>query len=98
DDADVDAAVQGAMLAKLRNGGEACTAANRFHVQRGVAEEVTDKLVEAMRSSVRLGPGTDPETTLGPLVNADQLATVTELVDDAVSAGTRVRLGGEAPG
>ncbi|AXK87717.1 NAD-dependent succinate-semialdehyde dehydrogenase [Nocardia farcinica] len=98
DDADVDAAVQGAMLAKLRNGGEACTAANRFHVQRGVAEEFTDKLVEAMRSSVRLGPGTDPETTLGPLVNADQLATVTELVDDAVSAGARVRLGGEAPG
>ncbi|MEV0252554.1 NAD-dependent succinate-semialdehyde dehydrogenase [Nocardia sp. NPDC050712] len=98
DDADVDAAVQGAMLAKLRNGGEACTAANRFHVQNGVLEEFTTKLVEAMSSQVRLGPGADPETTLGPLINADQLETVTELVDDAVAAGARVRLGGKAPG
>ncbi|MGW0245573.1 NAD-dependent succinate-semialdehyde dehydrogenase [Nocardia goodfellowii] len=98
DDADVDAAVQGAMLAKLRNGGEACTAANRFHVQNGVLEEFTTKLVEAMSSQVRLGPGTDPETTLGPLINEEQLGTVTELVDDAVAAGARARLGGKAPG
>ncbi|GAB2644925.1 NAD-dependent succinate-semialdehyde dehydrogenase [Nocardia goodfellowii] len=98
DDADVDGAVQGAMLAKLRNGGEACTAANRFHVQNGVLEEFTTKLVEAMSNQVRLGPGTDPETTLGPLINEDQLGTVTELVDDAVAAGARVRLGGKAPG
>ncbi|MEU8896281.1 NAD-dependent succinate-semialdehyde dehydrogenase [Nocardia sp. NPDC048505] len=98
DDADIDAAVQGAMLAKLRNGGEACTAANRFHVQNGVREEFTAKLVEAMSDQVRLGPGSDPETTLGPLINEDQLATVTELVGDAVAAGARVRLGGKAPG
>ncbi|WP_054816124.1 NAD-dependent succinate-semialdehyde dehydrogenase [Nocardia arizonensis] len=98
DDADVDAAVQGAMLAKLRNGGEACTAANRFHVQRGVLEEFTAKLVDVMSNSVVLGPGSDPATTLGPLVNSDQLNTVSELVDDAVGAGATVRLGGKAPG
>ncbi|BDT89191.1 NAD-dependent succinate-semialdehyde dehydrogenase [Nocardia cyriacigeorgica] len=97
DDADVDAAVQGAMLAKLRNGGEACTAANRFHVQRGVAEEFTTKLIEAMTESVVLGPGTDPDTTLGPLINEDQRNTVRELVDDAVHAGATVRLGGKEP-
>ncbi|MEV0297210.1 NAD-dependent succinate-semialdehyde dehydrogenase [Nocardia sp. NPDC050710] len=98
DDADIDAAVQGAMQAKLRNGGEACTAANRFHVQSGVLEEFTTKLVDAMSSTVTLGPGTDPGTTLGPLINEDQLNTVGELVDDAVAAGARVRLGGKAPG
>lgn len=97
DDADVDAAVQGAMLAKLRNGGEACTAANRFHVQRGVAEEFTAKLIEAMSESVVLGRGTDPDTTLGPLINENQRDTVRELVDDAVHAGATVRLGGKAP-
>uniref|UniRef100_UPI0007A521A2 NAD-dependent succinate-semialdehyde dehydrogenase n=1 Tax=Nocardia pseudovaccinii TaxID=189540 RepID=UPI0007A521A2 len=97
DDADIDAAVQGAMLAKLRNGGEACTAANRFHVQNGVLEEFTTKLVEAMSNTV-LGPGTDPNTTLGPLINEEQLDTVSELVDDAVAVGAQVRLGGKAPG
>ncbi|WP_280400027.1 NAD-dependent succinate-semialdehyde dehydrogenase [Nocardia carnea] len=98
DDADIDAAVQGAMLAKLRNGGEACTAANRFHVQRGVLAEFTDKFVAAMNDQVRMGPGTDSGTTLGPLINEEQLTTVSELVDDAVSAGATVRLGGKAPG
>ncbi|MEV6070352.1 NAD-dependent succinate-semialdehyde dehydrogenase [Nocardia sp. NPDC052001] len=97
DDADIDAAVQGAVLAKLRNGGEACTAANRFHVQNSVREEFTRKLVSAM-AEYKLGPGTDPESTLGPLINEDQLDTVTELVEDAVSAGARVELGGKAPG
>ncbi|MGW4121165.1 NAD-dependent succinate-semialdehyde dehydrogenase [Nocardia sp. NPDC004711] len=97
DDADVDAAVQGALLAKLRNGGEACTAANRFHVQNSVRQEFTDKLVTAM-AEYRLGNGVDPDTTLGPLVNENQLDTVSELVDDAVSAGAQVKLGGKAPG
>ncbi|MEV6135007.1 NAD-dependent succinate-semialdehyde dehydrogenase [Nocardia sp. NPDC051990] len=97
DDADIDAAVQGAMLAKLRNGGEACTAANRFHVQNGVLEEFTTKLVEAMSNTVTLGPGTDPDTTLGPLINEEQLNTVSELVDDAVAVGAQVLLGGKAP-
>ncbi len=97
DDADIDAAVDGAMLAKLRNGGEACTAANRFHVANAVREEFTAKLTERMAAS-KMGPGIDPETTLGPLINRDQLATVAELVDDAVQAGAKVLLGGEAPG
>lgn len=96
-DADVDAAVQGAMLAKLRNGGEACTAANRFHVHNSVLEEFTTKLVEAISSSVRLGPGADPDTTLGPLINEEQLRTVGELVDDAVAKGAQVLIGGKAP-
>ncbi|MEV6430942.1 NAD-dependent succinate-semialdehyde dehydrogenase [Nocardia sp. NPDC051463] len=98
DDADIDAAVQGAMLAKLRNGGEACTAANRFHVQSGVLEEFTTKFVETMSSTVTLGPGTDPGTTLGPLISEDQLNIVSELVEDAVSGGAQVQLGGKAPG
>ncbi|WP_068274942.1 NAD-dependent succinate-semialdehyde dehydrogenase [Aldersonia kunmingensis] len=97
DDADLDKAVEGAMLAKLRNGGEACTAANRLHVQNGVREEFTRKLVEKM-TSLALGPGTDPKTDLGPLINADQLQIVSDLVDDAVAAGAQVRLGGKAPG
>lgn len=96
DDADIDAAVEGAVLAKLRNGGEACTAANRFHVANPVREEFTTKLTERM-SAFRVGPGTDPKTTLGPLINADQLETVGALVQDAVGAGARVRLGGVAP-
>ncbi|APA95568.1 Aminobutyraldehyde dehydrogenase [Nocardia seriolae] len=97
DDADIDAAVQGAVLAKLRNGGEACTAANRFHVQNSVRQEFTDKLTAAM-AAYQLGNGVDPDTTLGPLINVDQLDTVSELVDDAVSAGAQVKLGGKAPG
>ncbi|WP_072805385.1 NAD-dependent succinate-semialdehyde dehydrogenase [Rhodococcoides yunnanense] len=97
DDADIDAAVDGAILAKLRNGGEACTAANRFHVANSVREEFTTKLVEKMKTFT-LGPGIDPETKLGPLINADQLSTVQELVADAVKEGATVALGGEAPG
>ncbi|WP_067533405.1 NAD-dependent succinate-semialdehyde dehydrogenase [Nocardia crassostreae] len=96
DDADIDAAVQGAVLAKLRNGGEACTAANRFHVQNSVRAEFTDKLVAAM-AEYKLGAGADPATTLGPLINENQLDTVSELVDDAVAAGAQVKLGGKAP-
>ncbi len=97
DDADVDAAVDGAMLAKMRNGGEACTAANRFHVANSVREEFTAKLVERMKE-MKLGPGIDPDTKLGPLINADQLGTVKELVDDAVQCGAKIALGGEAAG
>ncbi|MFD6893866.1 NAD-dependent succinate-semialdehyde dehydrogenase [Rhodococcus sp. NPDC060086] len=96
DDADLDAAVDGAVAAKLRNGGEACTAANRFHVANSVKEEFVTKLLERM-STYRMGPGTDPDTTLGPLINESQRNTVIELVDDAVSAGARVRLGGQVP-
>ncbi len=97
DDADVDAAVDGAVLAKMRNGGEACTAANRFHVANAVREEFTEKLVKRM-SEFTLGNGLDESSTLGPLINAKQVATVTELVSDAVSRGATVAVGGVAPG
>jgi succinate-semialdehyde dehydrogenase / glutarate-semialdehyde dehydrogenase len=97
DDADVDAAVDGAILAKMRNGGEACTAANRFHVANAVREEFTEKLVKRM-SEFTLGKGLDASATLGPLINAKQVATVEDLVSDAVSRGATVAVGGVAPG
>ncbi|MBV8929127.1 MAG: NAD-dependent succinate-semialdehyde dehydrogenase [Mycobacteriaceae bacterium] len=96
DDADVDAAVEGAILAKMRNGGEACTAANRFHVANAVREEFTEKLVKRM-SEFTLGNGLDSSATLGPLINTDQLDKVKELVGDAVAKGATVAIGGEAP-
>jgi len=97
DDADIDAAVDGAILAKMRNGGEACTAANRFHVANAVRQEFTTKLVQRM-SEFTLGNGLDENATLGPLINAKQLGTVTDLVSDAVSRGATVAVGGTAPG
>ncbi|MGE2688563.1 NAD-dependent succinate-semialdehyde dehydrogenase [Mycolicibacterium pulveris] len=97
DDADVDAAVDGAILAKMRNGGEACTAANRFHVANSVREEFTEKLIKRM-SEFTLGKGLDESSKLGPLINAKQVATVQDLVSDAVARGATVAVGGEAPG
>ena len=97
DDADVDAAVDGAMLAKMRNGGEACTAANRLYVATPLLEEFTDKFVKRM-GDMNLGNGLDPSARLGPLINPNQLATVQELVDDAVEKGATVAVGGQAPG
>jgi succinate-semialdehyde dehydrogenase / glutarate-semialdehyde dehydrogenase len=96
DDADLDAAVDGAVLAKMRNGGEACTASNRFHVANAVREEFTEKLVKRMREFT-LGNGLDTSSTLGPLINAKQVATVADLVSDAVSRGATVAVGGVAP-
>ncbi len=97
DDADVDAAVEGAMLAKMRNGGEACTAANRLHISNAVIEEFTDKFVKRM-GELNLGNGLDPSAKLGPLINAKQVGSVQELVDDAVEKGATVALGGQAVG
>ncbi|MGW7532431.1 NAD-dependent succinate-semialdehyde dehydrogenase [Amycolatopsis sp. NPDC054798] len=95
-DADLDAAVEGAMTAKLRNIGEACIAANRFHVHAAVAEEFSEKLVARM-TTLALGPGTDPGTDLGPLIDEGQRRKVAELVDETVAAGARVRTGGFVP-
>jgi succinate-semialdehyde dehydrogenase/glutarate-semialdehyde dehydrogenase len=95
-DADVDAAVEGAMLAKMRNIGEACTAANRFYVHSDLAEEFTTKLVDRM-GSMTIGRGVDEGVEVGPLVEADQRDKVAELVDDAVQKGAKVRTGGEIP-
>jgi succinate-semialdehyde dehydrogenase/glutarate-semialdehyde dehydrogenase len=92
-DADVDAAVDGAVIAKLRNVGEACTAANRFYVHASVAEEFTEKLV-ARFEAMPVGPGTDPANQVGPLIDDRQLQKVAELVDDALDRGARSLLGG----
>lgn len=94
EDADIDAAVEGAMVAKMRNGGEACTAANRFYVHRSVADAFTNKLAERMEALV-VDKGTDPRTGCGPLVNAAAVNKVASLVEDAVSKGARVVTGGE---
>ena len=97
DDADVDAAVEGAMLAKMRNGGEACTAANRLYVANPLLEDFTDKFVKKM-GELTTGDGLDSSSKLGPLVNPKQVQTVQELVDDAVEKGATLALGGQAPG
>jgi succinate-semialdehyde dehydrogenase / glutarate-semialdehyde dehydrogenase len=92
-DAAIADALDGALLAKMRNGGEACTAANRFYIQRGIYREFTDGMVERM-SKLKLGDGTDPQTTLGPMINQKAVAKIAELVDDAVKKGGRLLLGG----
>ncbi|MCW2645497.1 MAG: succinate-semialdehyde dehdyrogenase [Pseudonocardiales bacterium] len=96
DDADLDAAVAGAMVAKMRNGGEACTAANRFYVQRGIAEEFTTRFAQQM-AALRVGPGLDDGVRLGPLVNEEGRTKVRELVNDAITAGARLVTGGTVP-
>jgi len=95
-DADVDAAVDGAMLAKMRNVGEACTAGNRFIVHDSAADEFTEKLAARM-ASLRMGRGTEDGVEVGPLVERKQRDKVAELVDDAVGAGGDVVTGGSAP-
>jgi succinate-semialdehyde dehydrogenase / glutarate-semialdehyde dehydrogenase len=100
DDADLDAAVEGALIAKMRNVGEACTAANRFHVHESVAEEFARRLAERM-GAMRVGRGTEPEVDVGPLIDQNQRAKVEELVADAVARGGRALIGGkrlDAPG
>jgi len=93
DDADLDAAVDGAMLAKMRNMGEACTSANRFHVHESVAEEFAAKLAARM-GALTVGRGTESGTDVGPLIDAAQQGKVAELVEDAVAKGARVVTGG----
>ena len=100
DDADLDAAVDGAMLAKMRNIGEACTAANRFYAQAGVAEEFSRRLAERM-GALRIGSGLDDDVEVGPLIDAVAQDKVASLVEDAVSRGARILVGGkpvEGPG
>jgi succinate-semialdehyde dehydrogenase / glutarate-semialdehyde dehydrogenase len=96
DDADVDAAVEGAFLAKMRNGGEACTAANRFYVHERVADEFGAKLT-ARLAALRVGPGLEDGVDLGPLVNADTRDKVASLVASATDDGATVLTGGAAP-
>ena len=96
EDADIKAALDGAFLAKMRNGGEACTAANRFYVHEAVADEFTAAFA-ARLGALQLGPGLEPGTELGPLVNEDTRSKVASLVADAAAAGGRVLTGGAAP-
>jgi succinate-semialdehyde dehydrogenase / glutarate-semialdehyde dehydrogenase len=96
DDADVDAAVEGAFLAKMRNGGEACTAANRFYVHEKVAGEFSAKLADKL-AALHVGPGLEDGVDLGPLVNADTRSKVADLVDSATADGAKVLTGGQAP-
>ncbi|MEO6886577.1 MAG: aldehyde dehydrogenase family protein, partial [Jatrophihabitantaceae bacterium] len=96
DDADLDAAVAGAMLAKTRNGGQACTAANRFLVAESVAAEFAAKLAAAM-GALRMGAGTEENTQLGPMINARAVVGIADKVDRSVAAGARVLLGGDRP-
>ncbi len=96
EDADVDAAVDGAMIAKMRNMGEACTSANRFLVHESVAQEFADKLGARM-SGLTVGRGQDDGVDVGPLINADAVQSVSELVTDAVHDGATLVTGGKAP-
>jgi succinate-semialdehyde dehydrogenase / glutarate-semialdehyde dehydrogenase len=95
DDADVDAAVQGAVIAKMRNVGEACTAANRFHVAGSVAGEFAEKLAGKL-GAMPVGRGTEDGIQVGPLIDGTQRSKVAELVDDAVARGAHALVGGHA--
>ena len=97
DDADLDQAVDGAMVAKMRNMGEACTAANRFLVHESVAAEFSARLTDRM-AALRIGRGTEDGVDVGPLIDAKQRDKVTELVQDAIDHGGKVLTGGSALG
>lgn len=96
DNADIDDAVDGAMIAKMRNGGEACTAANRFYVHESVADEFGRRLAARMRA-LTVGPGADPASQLGPVINAGARDEIHGLVRGAVDEGARLLTGGEVP-
>jgi succinate-semialdehyde dehydrogenase/glutarate-semialdehyde dehydrogenase len=95
-DADISAAVTGAMAAKMRNGGSACTAANRFYVHSSVADEFTEALAAAM-SDTRFGPAEDPANELGALVSIQERDKVATLVDKAIAEGAVAAIGGYVP-
>jgi succinate-semialdehyde dehydrogenase / glutarate-semialdehyde dehydrogenase len=94
EDADLDLAVEGAMLAKMRNTGEACTSANRFHVHEAIAGDFAERLAERM-GALKVGRGTEDGVQVGPLIDDTQRGKVEELVEDARSKGANVVVGGE---
>ena len=96
EDADIDAAIEGALIAKMRNGGEACTAANRFYVHEAVAGEFSRKFAARLDAMV-VGPGLEEGTDVGPLVNEPTRSKVAELVGSAAADGGTVVTGGRAP-
>jgi succinate-semialdehyde dehydrogenase/glutarate-semialdehyde dehydrogenase len=93
DDADLDAAIEGAMIAKMRNGGEACTAANRFYVQKGIAELFSQRLADVM-GSLTVGAGYDRQAQCGPLINRAAVMRISGLVEDARTRGASILAGG----
>jgi succinate-semialdehyde dehydrogenase/glutarate-semialdehyde dehydrogenase len=93
----MDAAIDGAMISKMRNGGEACTSANRFHVHESVADEFARRLADRM-GALKLGRGTEPDVKVGPLIDESQREKVEELVTDAVDKGATVLTGAERVG
>ncbi len=95
-DADLDVAVEGAMLAKMRNLGEACTAANRFYVSSHIADEFIKKFTKRM-VNLKVGNGLDPTVDVGPLINADTRDKVVSFVEDALKKGAKLELGGKLP-
>jgi succinate-semialdehyde dehydrogenase/glutarate-semialdehyde dehydrogenase len=97
DDADLDLAIEGAMVAKMRNGGEACTAANRFYVQEGIMDAFASKLADRM-GALKLGKGYDKGVQCGPLINQDALDRISGLVNAAVGQGAEALTGGKGPG
>ena len=96
EDADIDVAVEGTMLAKMRNLGEACTAANRIYVQEGIKDAFVEKLRSAM-DALKIGDGLDPTVDVGPLVNAETRDKVAEFVNDALTKGATLHCGGTRP-
>lgn len=96
EDADLDKAIDGVMVAKMRNGGQACTAANRIYVQRGIQAEFANRLAARM-AALTVGPGTDPATDVGPLVDEASVLKVDALVRDALDQGARLLTGGQLP-
>ncbi|HEY1358180.1 MAG TPA: NAD-dependent succinate-semialdehyde dehydrogenase [Thermoleophilaceae bacterium] len=94
EDADLDAAVEGALLAKMRNIGEACTAANRFHVADAVADEFAERLAKAM-GELKVGRGTEDDVKVGPLIDEPAVEKVEELVEDARDKGAKILVGGK---
>lgn len=94
DDADLQAALDGAMIAKMRNAGEACTAANRFYVQSGIHDAFVAGLTERM-AALRVGPGTDAQTQVGPMITTAAVAKIDRLVSGAIAQGARLHTGGK---
>jgi len=93
DDADLDAALDGAMIAKMRNAGEACTAANRFYIQSGIYEAFAEGLTKRM-IALQIGPGNDPDTECGPMITRKAVEKIKRLVDDSRAKGARALCGG----
>jgi succinate-semialdehyde dehydrogenase/glutarate-semialdehyde dehydrogenase len=95
DDADIDAAVEGAVISKYRNAGQTCVCANRIYVQSGVYEKFLEKFSAAVQKQ-KVGPGTEQGVTIGPLINQEALEKVERLVDDAFGKGARILTGGKS--